>query len=133
MQPRVDHFAAAQALDIAGVDIYHPSQAHLTGREIAFGGAITRSLKPGQNYFVLETRLRASPSGPLPGQLRLQAFSHIASGAAMVSYWHWHSIHNAFETYWKGLLSHDFSRNPTRQEATTIGADFARLSPQLAG
>ena len=50
----------------------------------------------------------------------------------MVSYWHWHSIHNAFETYWKGLLSHDFSRNPTRQEATTIGADFARLSPQLA-
>ena len=41
VQPRVDHFAAAQALDIAGVDIYHPSQAHLTGREIAFGGAIT--------------------------------------------------------------------------------------------
>ena len=28
--------------------------------------------------------------------------SAIASGAAMVSYWHWHSIHNAFETYWKG-------------------------------
>lgn len=70
---------------------------------------------------------------PFPGQLRLQAFSHIASGAAMVSYWHWHSIHNAFETYWKGLLSHDFSRNATWQEATTIGADFARLSPKLAG
>ncbi|MCP6536334.1 beta-galactosidase, partial [Klebsiella pneumoniae] len=31
-----------------------------------------------------------------------------------------------------GLLSHDFSRNPTLQEATTIGADFAGLSPQLA-
>ena len=133
VQPRVDHFAAAQALDIAGVDIYHPSQAHLTGREIAFGGAITRSLKPGQNYFVLETQAQGFAQWtPFPGQLRLQAFSHIASGAAMVSYWHWHSIHNAFETYWKGLLSHDFSRNPTWQEATTIGADFARLSPQLA-
>ena len=133
VQPRVDHFAAAQALDIAGVDIYHPSQAHLTGREIAFGGAITRSLKPGQNYFVLETQAQGFAQWtPYPGQLRLQAFSHIASGAAMVSYWHWHSIHNAFETYWKGLLSHDFSRNPTWQEATTIGADFARLSPQLA-
>jgi beta-galactosidase len=63
----VDHFAAAQALDIAGVDIYHPSQ-HLTGREIAFGGAITRSLKPGQNYFVLETQAQGfaqwTPSGP---------------------------------------------------------------------
>lgn len=134
IQPRVDHFAAAQALDIASVDIYHPSQQHLTGREIAFGGAITRSLKAGENYFVLETQAQGFAHWtPFPGQLRLQAFSHVASGAAMVSYWHWHSIHNAFETYWKGLLSHDFSRNATWQEATTIGADFARLSPQLAG
>lgn len=133
VQPRVDHFAAAKALDIAGVDIYHPSQKHLTGREIAFGGAITRSLKQGQNYFVLETQAQGFAQWtPFPGQLRLQAFSHVASGASMVSYWHWHSIHNSFETYWKGLLSHDFSRNPTWQEATTIGADFARLSPQLA-
>lgn len=133
VQPRVDHFAAAKALDIAGVDIYHPSQKHLTGREISFGGAITRSLKQGQNYFVLETQAQGFAQWtPYPGQLRLQAFSHVASGASMVSYWHWHSIHNSFETYWKGLLSHDFSRNPTWQEATTIGRDFARLSPQLS-
>ncbi|MDP1412201.1 beta-galactosidase, partial [Klebsiella pneumoniae] len=63
---------------------------------------------------------------------RMQAFSNIASGSDMVSYWHWHSIHNYFETYWKVLLSHDFSRNPTWQVANTIGADFDRLSPQLA-
>ncbi|WP_437886826.1 beta-galactosidase [Phytobacter sp. V91] len=132
IQPRVDHFAAAQCLSVAGVDIYHPSQDHLTGREIAFGGAVTRSLKSGQNYYVLETQAQGFPQWtPYPGQLRLQAFSHVAAGAAMVSYWHWHSIHNSFETYWKGLLSHDFSRNPTWQEATTIGADFARMSPQL--
>jgi beta-galactosidase len=132
VQPRVDHFAAARCLSVAGVDIYHPSQDHLTGREIAFGGAVTRSLKNGQNYYVLETQAQGFPQWtPYPGQLRLQAFSHVAAGAAMVSYWHWHSIHNSFETYWKGLLSHDFSRNPTWQEATTIGADFARLSPQL--
>ena len=61
-----------------------------------------------RNYFVLETQAQGFAQWtPFPGQLRLQAFSHIASGAAMVSYWHWHSIHNAFETYWKGLLSHD--------------------------
>ena len=134
VQPRVDHFAAAKALDIAGVDIYHPSQKHLTGREIAFGGAITRALKGGNNYFVLETQAQGFAQWtPFPGQLRLQAFSHVAAGASMVSYWHWHSIHNSFETYWKGLLSHDFSRNATWQEAATIGADFARLSPKLAG
>jgi beta-galactosidase len=49
----------------------------------------------------------------------------------MVGYWHWHSIHNSFETYWKGLLSHDFEPNPTYEEAKTIGKDFERLSHKL--
>jgi beta-galactosidase len=49
----------------------------------------------------------------------------------MVAYWPWHSIHNAAETYWKGLLSHDFAPNPVYEEAKTIGRDFARLSPRL--
>ncbi|MFC5471540.1 beta-galactosidase [Cohnella suwonensis] len=131
VQPDVDHFEAAKALDIAGVDIYHPSQDELTGKEISFGGDSTRSLKE-TNYFVLETQAQAFPNWtPYPGQLRLQAFSHLASGANMVEYWHWHSIHNSFETYWKGLLSHDLGTNPTYEEAATIGRDFARLSPRL--
>lgn len=49
----------------------------------------------------------------------------------MVSYWHWHSIHNSAETYWKGLLSHDFESNPTYEEAKTIGADFKKLGSHL--
>jgi beta-galactosidase len=131
VQPDVDHFAASVSLDIAGVDIYHPSQDELTGTEISFGGDVTRSLK-GTNYFVMETQAQAFPNWtPYPGQLRLQAFSHLASGANMVSYWHWHSIHNSFETYWKGLLSHDFEPNPVYEEAKTIGSDFNRLSPHL--
>ena len=132
IQPRVDHFAAAEALTIAGVDIYHPSQEQLSGREIAFGGDVARALKQGAGYFVLETEAQGFAQWtPFPGQLRLQAFSHIASGAKMVSYWHWHSLHNAFETYWKGLLSHDFSPNPAYLEAKTIGAELAQLSAQL--
>ncbi|MXV52906.1 cellulase family glycosylhydrolase [Pedobacter sp. HMF7647] len=133
IQPEVDHFAAAKVLDIAGVDIYHPSQDKLTGAEISFGGDMARSMKGGQNYLVIETEAQGFPQWvPYPGQLRLQAFSHLASGADMVSYWHWHSIHNSAETYWKGLLSHDFQPNPTYQEAKTIGADFQKLSPHLA-
>ncbi|MFP5437237.1 MAG: beta-galactosidase [Bacteroidia bacterium] len=133
IQTEVDHFATAKVLDIAGVDIYHPSQDKLTGAEISFGGDVTRSMKGGQNYLVLETEAQGFAEWvPYPGQLRLQAFSHLASGANMVSYWHWHSIHNSFETYWKGLLSHDFEPNPTYDEAKTIGADFKRLSPELA-
>ncbi len=132
IQPDVDHFAAAKALDIAGIDIYHPTQYNLTGTEISFGGDLTRSMKGGQNYFVLETEAQGFPEWvPFPGQLRLQAFSHLASGANMVEYWHWHSIHNSAETYWKGLLSHDFAPNPTYTEAMTIGADFSKLSSHL--
>lgn len=131
VQPDVDHFSAAETLDIVGVDIYHPSQDNLTGKEISFCGDTARSLKQA-NYFVLETQAQAFPNWtPYPGQLRLQAFSHLASGANMVEYWHWHSIHNAIETYWKGLLSHDMGPNPTYEEAMTIGRDFARLSPKL--
>ena len=136
IQPDVDHFAAAKALDVAGIDIYHPTQDALTGTEIAFGGDIARSMKVdasiGKNYLVIETQAQGFPEWlPYPGQLRLQAFSHLASGANMLEYWHWHSTHNAIETYWKGLLSHDFEPNPTYDEAKTIGKDFARLSPHL--
>lgn len=131
IQPDVDHFAAAKAMDIAGCDIYHPSQEALTGAEIAMGGDITRSLKR-DNYLVLETEAQAFAAWtPFPGQLRLQAFSHLASGADMVEYWHYHSIHNSFETYWKGLLSHDFEPGTAYFEAQTIGKDFARLSDRL--
>jgi len=132
IQPEVDHFAASKALDIAGVDIYHPSQDHLTGLEISFGGDLGRSMKGGKNYLVMETEAQGFAQWvPYPGQLYLQAFSHLASGANMVEYWHWHSIHNSAETYWKGLLSHDFEPNPTYEEAKTIGADFDRLSSHL--
>jgi beta-galactosidase len=132
IQPEVDHFATSKPLDIAGIDIYHPTQDNLTGIEISLGGDIARSMKGGKNYFVIETEAQGFPQWtPYPNQLRLQAFSHLASGANMVSYWHWHSIHNAAETYWKGLLSHDFEPNPTYNEAQTIGKDFDRLSKNL--
>lgn len=134
IQPDVDHFAAARAMDVAGIDIYHPTQDHLTGTEIAFGGDLTRSMRDGQNYLVIETEAQGFPEWtPYPGQLRLQAYSHLASGAVMVSYWHWATTHNSVETYWRGLLSQDYLPNATYQEAVRIGAEFRRLAPELLG
>ena len=131
VQPDVNHKHASKALTIAGVDIYHPSQEKLTGAEIAFGGDMTRSLKQG-NYLVLETEAQGYPGWtPYKGQLRQQAYSHIASGANSVMYWHWHSIHNSFETYWKGLLSHDFQENDTYREACIVGKEFAEKGSRL--
>ena len=131
IQPYVNHLHASQCLTIAGTDIYHPTQDDLTGAEIAFGGDLIRSLKQN-NYLVIETEAQGFPGWtPYKGQLRLQAYSHLASGANSVMYWHWHSIHNACETYWKGILSHDFQENATYREACTIGNEFARLGKHL--
>lgn len=130
IQPDIEHSEAAKVLDIAGTDIYHMTQDELTGAEIAFGGDEIRSLKK-QNYFVLECQAQAFKYWtPYPGQLRLQAYSHLASGAEGVMYWNWHSIHNGYETYWKGVLSHDLATNPTYEEACRIGDEFKRLGQE---
>ena len=131
VQPDVNHYHVAKALTIAGTDIYHPTQDDLTGAEIAFGGDMIRSLKR-DNYLVLETEAQGYPGWtPYKGQLRLQAYSHLASGANSVMYWHWHSIHNSFETYWKGLLSHDMQENAPYREACIVGNEFAKLGSHL--
>jgi beta-galactosidase len=91
-------------------------------------------MRNGQNYLVIETEAQGFAQWtPYPGQLRLQAFSHLASGAQMVEYWHWATTANAVETYWRGLLTQDYKPNPVYAEASTIGADFKRLGPKLAG
>ncbi len=131
IQPAVDHFKAADAVTLAGVDIYHPGEDHLTGKEIAFGGDVSRSLKNAP-YLVVETQAQGQMGWlPYPGQLRLQAYSHLASGAMGVMYWHWGSNHNSFETYWKGLVSQDYSPNPTYLEAAAFGAEIAGCGATL--
>ena len=131
LQPEVNQWEAAKPLTVAGFDIYHPSAQDLTGKEISFGGSVARSVKK-DNYLILETEAQGNHGWlHYPGQLRLQAFSHLASGSNSVMYWHWHSIHNAIESYWKGILSHNLKENATYREACTIGADFARYGDHL--
>lgn len=128
VQPDINHYEASKAVTIAGTDIYHPTQDELTGAEIAFGGDSIRNLKTRENYLVLECQAQAFKYWtPYPGQLRLHAYSHLASGAGGVMYWNWHSIHNGYETYWKGLLSHDLQENPVYDEACVIGKEWEKI------
>ena len=135
IQPDVDHFEASKPFDIAGIDIYHRTQDKLDGVTIGLAGDLARSMKQ-DNYLVIETQAQSILNNnfqelPYPGQLRLQAFSHIASGANMVAYWPWHSIHNGLETYWKGILSHDLVVNQTFIEAKQIATEFRNLGSSL--
>ena len=114
-----------------------PGRASTAGGS-RFMGDFTRSMKKAP-YLVTETNAQTigwDAKGQFPpydGQLRLQAWSHVASGAHMVEYWHWHSLHYGQETYWKGLLGHDLEPNRVYEEATRIGAELKRVGPQLAG
>jgi beta-galactosidase len=134
----VDSQEISKFLDVASINPYHDTQERLDGWWISFMGDFTRSMKKAP-YLVTETNAQTtgwdarSQYPPFDGQLRLQAWTHVASGAHMVEYWHWHSLHYGQETYWKGLLGHDLEPNRVYEEATRIGAELKRLGPQLAG
>ena len=128
VQDGINHFNAAKVLTHAGTDIYHPTGFKLTGAEIAFCGDEIRNLK-NDNYFVLECQSQAFKYWcPFPKQLRLHAFSHIASGADGILYWNWHSIHQSYETYWKGILSHDLKPGRIYDEISQIGNEIKTLT-----
>jgi len=130
VQDGINHFNAAKVLTHAGTDIYHPTGFKLTGAEIAFCGDEIRNLK-NDNYFVLECQSQAFKYWcPFPKQLRLHAFSHIASGADGILYWNWHSIHQSYETYWKGILSHDLKPGRIYDEISEIGNEIKTLTKE---
>lgn len=135
-QSEVNHYTASQAIDIAGTDIYHKTQDELDGVMIAFGGDNTRSLKQ-DNYFVMETNGQVMSwhsdniFPPYDGQLRLCFYSHLASGANMVAYWPWHTIHNGGETYIKGILGHDLQPNRGFHEVSRTSKEAMAIQDKI--
>ncbi|MBL7111588.1 MAG: beta-galactosidase [Bacteroidales bacterium] len=132
----VDQIESASKMDIIGVNIYHGQQDDLTGTEIAFAGDYFRSVK-NTNYLVLETNAQTigwtskTQRPAYPGQMRQNVFAHIGSGANMVEYWHWHSIHYGQETYWKGVLSHDLQPNRVYAEVSKTAHELKRIGNKI--
>jgi len=136
-QPALNEPDIARSLDIAAVNPYHGTQDHFDGQYQSFAGDFTRSLKQN-NYLVTETNAQTigwdskAQFPPYDGQLRLDVYTHISSGANMVEYWHWHSIHYGQETYWKGVLSHDLEPNRTYAEVSRIAHELQRVGAEIA-
>jgi len=55
----------------------------------------------------------------------------MGSGANMVEYWHWHSIHYGQETYWKGVLSHDLQPNRAYAEYSKTAHELQKFGKDL--
>jgi len=132
----LDQWAIARHLDVVAENPYFQTQKRLDGRSIWLSGDLGRSLKH-TNYLVTETNAQtigwdSRSQYPLyPGQVRLVVYTHLAAGANMVEYWHWHSLHYGQETYWKGVLSHDLQPNRTYEEVTQVAHELKKIGPQL--
>jgi beta-galactosidase len=132
-----DEPTVAAALDVVANNPYHGTQEHMNGAWQALQGDFARSLKHA-NFLVTETNAQtlgwdsAGQFPPYDGQLRLDVYTHISSGANMVEYWHWHSIHAGQETYWKGVLSHDLQPNRAYAEVSRVAHELQEIGPELA-
>jgi beta-galactosidase len=137
MKSDVNEPEVAAALDVVANNPYHGTQDHLDGAWQALQGDFSRSLKH-TNFLVTETNAQtlgwdsAGQFPPYDGQMRLDVYTDVSSGANMVEYWHWHSIHAGQETYWKGVLSHDLEPNRAYAEVTRIAHELQKVGPELA-
>jgi len=138
MHADVNETEVAKALDIVGLNPYFfGSAAHMDGEAMAEMGDYYRSIKQGQNYLVTETNAQTTDwtssyqFPPYDGQLRLNVYSNLSSGANMVEYWHWASIHSGQETYWKGILSHDLEPNRIYAEFSRTAHELKKVGPEL--
>ena len=127
----IDQVESFRQMQYPAINVYHDVQDKQDGQRIAYAGDFVRTVADN-NYIVMETNAQGigwdarTQFPPYDNQLRQNVYAHYASGANMVEYWHWHSIHNSFETYWKGLLSHDLEPNPTYREAGVFGREIAK-------
>jgi beta-galactosidase len=136
MKLDVNEPAVAQALDIVANNVYHGVQDHLDGAYQAEQSDMARSLKRG-NFLITETNAQtlgwdsASQYPPYDGQIRLDVYTYLASGANMVEYWHWHSLHAGQETYWRGVLGQDLQPNRVYAEVAKTAHELQKIGPQL--
>jgi beta-galactosidase len=132
----LDQWGIARSLDIVAENPYFETQARLSGRGIWLTDDLGRSLKRS-NFLITETNAQTigwdsrTQYPQYPGQLRMVVYAHLAAGANMVEYWHWHSLHYGQETYWKGVLSHDLQPNRTYAEVSRVARELKHLGPEL--
>ncbi|MXN90837.1 cellulase family glycosylhydrolase [Flavobacterium sp. Sd200] len=125
----IDHVESFRQMDYPAINVYNKVQDKQDGRYIAYAGDYMRTVAKG-NYLITETNANGigwdlkSYYPPYDGQLRQNLYSHLASGANMVEYWHWATLHYGQETYWSGLLGHD-------QEPNRVYNEFAKSSKEL--
>ena len=151
-RPSMDDVSLTDGLDITAANPYYGMQDHLAiGVDLApitpwsstgvwglFRQA-DRAWSSKQSRFLITETNAQSISGAeqnypgYPGQLKLAALALISRGAAMVEYWHWHTLHFGTETFWGGILPHSQRPGRVYREVSEIGALLKALGSTVDG
>nr|WP_211116532.1 beta-galactosidase [Glycomyces buryatensis] len=148
----LDDERLGRVLDIAAGNPYYGMQDHLdalkerqqpndwttTGVAGLFGQADRMYSSKQARYLVTETNAQAIGTAdanfpPYPGQLKQAAYAFISRGAAMIEYWHWHTLPYGAETYWGGILPHSLVPGRVYSELSELGAELRQLGTALDG
>lgn len=151
-RPAVADEQLVEALDITAGNPYYAMQDHLdatldlepatpwaTSGLAALLRQADRMYSSKQARFLVTETDAQSIGGsefnlpPYPGQLKQAAFAFISRGAAMIEYWHWHSLPYGTETYWGGILPHSLQPGRVYHELAAVGADLTAIGDALDG
>lgn len=132
----VDQVESFRQMTYPAINVYHGVQDGQDGQLIAYAGDFMRTVA-GNNYLITETNAQGTgwdakgQYPPYDNQLRQNVYSHYASGANMVEYWHWSTLHYGQETYWRGVLGHDLEPNRVYREFQRTASEIARIGKDI--
>jgi len=131
----LDYHAWAKEMDFTAWDSYPDPASADDGRHwAAVGHDLTRSLKPGLPFIMMESATSAVNWRPLnrpkpAGLMRLQSLQAVARGADGVMFFQWRASLSGAEKYHSSMISHvDPERSRIHAEVRRVGADLKKLA-----
>ncbi|MEU5662220.1 beta-galactosidase [Streptomyces longwoodensis] len=124
--------------DVVSVDLYPDPRDPLGAQHGALVQDMTRSQARGGPWMLMEQA--AGPvnwrgvNHPKPrGLNRLWSLQAVARGADAIHYFQWRQSRQGAEKFHSGMVSHAGEHGRTFQEVVQLGADLARIGPEVAG
>ena len=150
MRPAVDDRAIGATGDVIASNQYLATQDQL-GPDIVGDYAFPpsgswapffisdRTWAIGQQRFMVTETNATSVGFPwfnypaFDGQWRQVAWAMIARGARAVEYWHWHTMHGSWETFWGGVLPHSFVPGRVYEQVAALGREIREAGQAVEG
>ena len=150
MRSAVDDHAIGAVSDVIAANQYLATQSELsaeTDGRYAFPPSgswapffvADRTWAIGQQPFMVTETNATSIGFPwfnypgYDGQWRQVAWAMIARGARAIEYWHWHTMHGSWETFWGGILPHSFRPGRVYDQIAALGREIADAGAAVEG